>query len=248
MNDDYQGKAVLVTGAASGLGRATAIAAAKAGAKVFAVDRDEAGLAATAAEVPGSIETRVADLSDPAACKPVVEDAVAALGRLDLLCNVAGIARMHNVADVTPAEWRQIIDVNLTAPFFMSQAAIPHLLNSEGAIVNVASSASFQGQAYMVPYGASKSAVMGMTQAMAMEFTHAPIRINAVAPSGMNTPMASAGYMEPPEGFDMGLLQRYVGMREKADPATIADFILYVGSNPSFHGACLKIDQGATAG
>ncbi|EQA99996.1 hypothetical protein L485_13865 [Sphingobium baderi LL03] len=253
MGHDYTGKAALVTGAASGLGQATALALVRAGCGVLAVDVAAEGLAATAAAAqagPGSIQTLTADLSDLERCAAVVEKAVGAFGRLDLLCNIAGIARMDYIAAVTPEQWRRIIDINLAAPFFLSQAALPHLIETKGGIVNVASSAGIQGQAYMSPYSASKAGLIGLTKAMAMELIHAPVRINAVAPAGMKTPMAAPGHLVPPEGFSVDLLMRYAGIREQADPEAVADFILYVGSGRGafFHGACLSMDQGQTAG
>ena len=251
MQHDYAGKAAIVTGAASGLGRATALALARAGAGVLAVDLSAEGLAAmTAAAGTDAMLGITTDLSRLEECRTVVDRAVAAFGRIDLLCNVAGIARMDHVADVTVDQFRRMIDINLAAPFFLSQAALPHLVESGGAIVNVASSAGFQGQAYMAPYCASKAGLIALTKAMAMEFIHAPVRINAIAPAGMNTPMAAPGYMMPPEGFSLDLLGRYSGIREKAEPEAVADFILYVGSGKGafFHGACLSMDQGQTAG
>lgn len=251
MQHDYKGKAAIVTGAASGLGRATALGLVRAGARVLAVDVTADGLAATAAEAASdNIRTLAADLSRLEGCASVVEQAVSAFGRLDLLCNVAGIARMDHVADVTIDQFRRMVDINLAAPFFLSQAALPHLVETQGAIVNVASSAGIQGQAYMVPYSATKAGLIGLTKAMAMEFIHAPVRINAIAPAGMNTSMAAPGYMTPPEGFALDLLGRYSGIRDKAEPEVMADFILYVGSGQGafFHGACLSMDQGQTAG
>ncbi|CAN5309217.1 SDR family oxidoreductase [soil metagenome] len=253
MGHDYAGKVALVTGAASGLGRATTLALVQSGANVLAVDLASEGLATTATEAaggPGSIQTLTADISRLEGCAAIVDKAVALFGRLDLLCNIAGIARMEYIADVTPDLWRRMIDVNLSAPFFLSQAALPHLLETKGAIVNVASSAGIQGQAYMGPYSASKSGLIGLTKAMAMEYIHEPVRINAIAPAGMKTPMAAPGTLVPPEGFSLDLLMRYAGIREMAEPEAIADFILYVGSGRGgfFHGACLSMDQGQTAG
>jgi NAD(P)-dependent dehydrogenase (short-subunit alcohol dehydrogenase family) len=252
MQHDYLGKVALVTGAASGLGRATAHALSEAGADVFAVDINQAALEETMREAGGAGRMHIlaADLSNLAGCAAIVEQATTVFGQLDLLCNIAGIARMERMSDVTPEQWRRLVDINLSAPFFLAQAALPHLTRTKGAIVNVASNAGLQGLAYMTAYCASKAGLVGLTKAMAMEFMHAPVRINAIAPAGMNTPMSAPGALTPPEGFEADLLNRYVGMRGPSDPEAVADFILYVGSGRGafFHGACLSMDQGQTAG
>lgn len=249
MKLDFTGKVALVTGAASGLGKATATAFSAAGASVFLVDVQE-GVHAVASELGPNAAGHVADLSQLDKCADIVVAAVARFGQLDVLCNVAGIAWMDHVANVTPQRWHKLIDINLGALFFLSQAALPHLLERNGAIVNVASSAGTQGQAYMVPYSASKAGVIGMTKAMAMEFMHKPVRINAVAPAGMKTPMTAGGVVVPPEGAEMDLIVRYHGFREMAEPESIANMILFAASDaaPNLHGSCLGVDQGQLAG
>lgn len=247
----FTGKAVLVTGAASGLGRATAIRFAEQGALLCIVDVNAGGLAETAKLVADAGSTSViwsGDLGQPANCATAVDVAVKAYGRLDVLCNVAGILRFHALADVTPADWSQLLAVNLTAPFFMIQAAMPHLLKSEGNIVNVASTAAFVGQSYTAPYGATKAAIVSLTKSLAMEFMKSPVRINAVAPGGMMTPMALGAQF--PEGADMDMITRYCGFRPPSDPQEIADLILFVASDraKSVHGACYMADNGITAG
>lgn len=249
MNTDMTGKVALVTGAASGLGRATALKLAEAGAQLMLVDVNEAGLAETAGLLGGAaVITRVADLSDPAACKAAVDAALERFGRLDALCNVAGLIYLANTPEMPLDRYQRTIDVNLTAPFLLSQAAIPHLLETNGAIVNVASSASYIGEAYAAAYCASKWGLVGMTKAMAMEFQKKPIRINAVAPGGMVTNIA-AGFV-PPEGCDFELLKRFSGMRGTVEVDDVADMILLLASEAGrgFHGACLSIDAGITAG
>jgi len=249
MDHDFSGKAALVTGAASGLGKVTAQKLAAAGAKVLLVDISPE-VERVAAEIGSPATAFVADLSDLSGAGAVVAKAVARMGRLDVLCNVAGIAFMSHVAELTPEQWQRTMNINVGAVYFLAQAAIPHLIEAKGAIVNVASSAGIQGQAYMVHYSASKAAVIGMTKALAMEFIHAPIRINAIAPSGMFTPMGPGGYVTPPEGADLSLITRYSGLRPAADPAVVADMILVAASDhmANLHGSCISIDQGATAG
>jgi NAD(P)-dependent dehydrogenase (short-subunit alcohol dehydrogenase family) len=248
-NLNLSGKVALVTGAASGLGRATAVKLAAEGARLWLVDVAAEGLAQTVEQL-GSADVRseVADLSDPAACHAVVARAVEAYGRLDALCNVAGLIYLANTPDMPRDRYERTIDVNLNAPFFLSQAAIPHLLETNGAIVNVASCASYIGEAYAAAYCASKWGLVGMTKAMAMEFQKKPIRINAVAPGGMMTNIA-ANYV-PPEGCDIELLKRFSGMRGLVEVQDVADLIVLLASEAGrgFHGATLSIDAGITAG
>ena len=248
MNTDMTGKAALITGAASGLGRETALKLAAAGASVCIVDVNADGLAETAGMIPGDVLVEVANLADPAACKAVVEAAVARFGRLDALCNVAGLIYLANSPDMPLDQYQRTIDVNLHAPFHLSKAAIPHLLESGGAIVNVASSAAFIGEAYAAAYCASKWGILGMTKAMAMEFSKKNIRINAVAPGGMMTNIA-ANFV-PPEGCDFELIKRFSGLRGTVEVADVADMILLLSSpaGRGYHGACINIDAGITAG
>ncbi|MCJ2178927.1 SDR family NAD(P)-dependent oxidoreductase [Novosphingobium album (ex Hu et al. 2023)] len=251
MNTDMTGKAALITGAASGLGRATALKFAAAGADLWLADVNAAGLEETVAMLADSGSTighEVVDLSDPEACMQAVVAAVARFGRLDALCNVAGLIYLANTPQMPLDQYQRTIDVNLSAPFHLSQAAIPHLLESHGAIVNVASSAAHIGEAYAAAYCASKWGILGMTKAMAMEFQKAPIRINAVAPGGMVTNIA-ANFV-PPEGCDFDLIKRFSGMRGTVEVADVADMILMLASEAGrgFHGACIDIDAGITAG
>src|SRR5579862_4530187 len=211
---NMKGKAVLVTGAASGLGRATALALGRAGADVCVVDVNEAGLEETAGQLRAlgaKALVQAADLSRANNCREAVATAVAAFGRLDALCNVAGIIIFAHSAEMREADWEKTIAVNLSAPFYLSQAAIPHLLDKNGAIVNVTSSAAFVGEAYVAAYCATKAGLTHMTKAMAMEFMHKPIRINAVAPGGMMTNIAST--LKMPEDVDYTLIKRFSGLR-----------------------------------
>ena len=251
MNTQMTGKVALVTGAASGLGRATALAFADAGADLWLVDVNADGLAETVALLADSgraVGSEAVDLADPASCGQTVARAVAELGRLDALCNVAGLIYLANTPEMPIDQYRRTIDVNLSAPFHLSQAAIPFLLESEGAIVNVASSAAHIGEAYAAAYCASKWGVLGMTKAMAMEYQKKPIRINAVAPGGMVTNIAAN--FRPPDGCDFELIKRFSGMRGTVEVADVAAMIVMLSSEAGrgFHGACIDIDNGITAG
>ncbi|MFC3173660.1 SDR family NAD(P)-dependent oxidoreductase [Novosphingobium bradum] len=248
---DMSGKAALVTGAASGLGRAAAIRLAEAGADVALVDLNADGLAETARAVEAAGRKALVhptDLSVAENAAAAVAAAVAAFGGLDALCNVAGVIYFAHSDEMDPVLWNRTIAVNLTAPFLLSKAAIPHLLERKGAIVNVTSSAAFIGEAYAAAYCASKAGLANLTKAMAMEYIKKPIRINAVAPGGMATSI-SAG-LKMPEGADMELLKRFMPVRGLVEVDDVADMILYLASEAGrgLHGTCITMDQGITAG
>jgi NAD(P)-dependent dehydrogenase (short-subunit alcohol dehydrogenase family) len=155
---DMTGRVALVTGAAAGLGQATAIRLAEVGADVAIIDIAEAGLATTAAAIEGLGRKALIlplDLSERPNCRLAVEQTVAAFGRLDALCNVAGVMLPGPTAEMTDEEWDLTMAVNLEAPFFLIRASIPHLLEAKGAIVNVSSCAAFQGLAYFAAYCAT---------------------------------------------------------------------------------------------
>ncbi len=246
---EMKGKVAIVTGAASGLGRATAIKLAEAGADLCIVDvneerlRETAGLLGTA-----QVLIHAANLADPDACAAIVPAALAKFGRLDALCNIAGIIRMAHSHDMPRDHYLQTIAINLNAPWFLSQAAIPHLLENNGAIVNCCSSAAFIGEAYAAAYCASKAGLMNMTKALAMEYSRKSIRINAVAPGGMMTNISDG--MTFPSEAEMDLVARYSGMRGLVEVDDVADLIVILASpaGRSYHGACVSIDAGITAG
>ncbi len=140
----FEDKAILVTGAASGIGRAVAERLASEGGRVVCADLNESGNEETAESIRkagGQAQAHACDVSDPAACQQLVSSTVEALGRLDILCNVAGIGLNGHATDITPEQWNRVIAVNLSGTFFTCQAAIPHLLETQGAIVNAGSSA-----------------------------------------------------------------------------------------------------------
>jgi len=248
---DMKGKAALVTGAASGLGRATALTLAHAGADVCLVDINANGLQETAAqirEVGTRAHTHVVDLADIDNCRDAVQTAVETFGRLDSLCNVAGVIILTHSTEMLAADWEKTMAINLSAPFFLSQAAIPHLLETEGAIVNVTSCAAFIGEAYLAAYCATKAGLTHMTKALAMEYVHKPIRINAVAPGGMMTGLAMN--MKMPEDADLSLFKRFSPLRGVVEIEEVAEMVAYLASDAAqgYHGACISIDRGITAG
>ncbi|WP_235055790.1 SDR family NAD(P)-dependent oxidoreductase [Yinghuangia soli] len=247
----FHGSTALITGAASGIGRATALRLAAEGARVFAVDIAADGLADTAesaAGLAGEIVTRVTDVADREECFAAVAEAVATYGHLDVLGNIAGIARAEHVLEVSEAHYRRMMAVNTDACFFLAQAAIPHLLETGGNIVNVASNAGLMGQAYTVAYCMSKGALVQMTRSLAWEFIQTPLRVNAIAPGGVETALVSG--FQVPSDVDFSLMARYGTPRPMAQAEDVAALFCFVASDEArnINGAVLSTDSGVTAG
>ncbi len=250
-NTEFEDKVVIVTGAASGLGRATALAFAGEGAKLVLADVDVAGLDATMVQVEslgGQAISVPTDISDAAACLALAPKAVESFGKLDVACNVAGAFAFGHATAITPQAWDKIHNVNVRGPFFIIQGAMPHLIESAGAVVNVASASAFLGHAYLTHYASSKAALVNLTKSLAMEYMHTPVRINAIAPGGINTAMTATPSI--PEGLDFSLLARYTPLRGSSEPEDLTDLILMLAGprGKSMHGACLNADRGITAG
>ena len=260
-NARFAGRVVLVTGAGSGLGRATALAVAAAGGRVVAADLSADGLAETAGlasgdaattEVGGSVDTVVGDVSTQAGAKAIVEQAVATGGGLDVLINVAGVLRNGYFTEMTEADVSIVLGVNLIGTMWMCQAAVAHLIESAeagrgGNIVNIASIAGLMGQAYHALYCASKAAVVNLTRSLAMEYIKTPLRVNALAPGGIKTPMSRAVVF--PDDVDFDLIRPYMGFRKMSQPAEIAAVVLFVASDAAsaMTGSIVSADSGLTA-
>jgi meso-butanediol dehydrogenase / (S,S)-butanediol dehydrogenase / diacetyl reductase len=247
----FEGKVALLTGAASGIGRATAVRLAAEGASVFAVDIAEQGLDELAEEVSsagGTLRTRVGSIGERSECVAAVAECVAGFGRLDVLGNIAGVSRADHVVDVTEEDYRRMFAVNVDGPFFLCQAAVPHLIESRGNIVNIASNAGLMGTAYTVAYSMTKGAVVQLTRSLAMELSKSPVRVNAIAPGGVTTGLTKAFHI--PEGVDLDLMQPYMGFRGMAEPEDIAGLFAFVASEDgrSIHGSIIASDLGLTAG
>lgn len=246
--DRFAGKVIIVTGASSGLGAACARLFAAQGAHVFAIGRDKARLDQVADEAAGEVTTHIADLSDPDACAQAVAACVAAHGRLDVLVNNAGRHDFRITTEVTAQQWSHDLAVNLDSVFFTSQAALPHLLESGGNIVNVASVAGVLGEAYSAAYTAAKHGVVGMTKALAVEYARTPVRINCICPGGMDTPQAHT--IDVPEGADWELIMRVAALRGFMSADQVAQTVAFLASDEAsaVHGSIITVDQGHTAG
>ncbi|MGD0881344.1 MAG: SDR family NAD(P)-dependent oxidoreductase [Acidimicrobiales bacterium] len=243
----FSGRKVLVTGGASGIGRCTALRLADEGAAVVAVDVNAEALARVAAEadgLSGSIVARPGDVSTEIGVKELVSGAVATLGSLDVVVNVAGVLSFSHSHEVTLDEWNRLIAVNLTGTFLVCRESLPHLLASKGNIVNLASTASHAGQPWAVAYSASKGGVLAMTRELAIEYAEQGLRCNSVSPGAIDTPITLA--FELPEGANAKLLRRVSPLGPFGTPEGIAAAIAFVASDEASHmnGADIRIDGG----
>ncbi|MGV0659872.1 SDR family NAD(P)-dependent oxidoreductase, partial [Mycolicibacterium pulveris] len=204
------GKVALVTGASAGLGAAVAQLFAQRGATVFGIARDAERMAAVFEDVPGG-EYASVDVTSSQACREAVSQCVEAFGRLDVLVNVAGFHQMRHTTAVTDEEWDRDLAVNLDGPFYLCRAALPHLLETGGNIVNVASIAGVEGEVYSAGYCAAKHGLIGLTRALAVEYTKERIRVNAICPGGM--PTAQTTEFTAPENADWDLIMRIASPR-----------------------------------
>jgi NAD(P)-dependent dehydrogenase (short-subunit alcohol dehydrogenase family) len=245
-NDRFEGKAVLVTGGGSGIGRAAAQRMASEGARVRIGDVDEAGLATTAAEHP-RISTARCDVSDEASVKDFVAAAAVDLGGIDVVVNMAGILIFENSHELSLHDWQRIIDVNLTGTFLVCREALPHLVTSKGVIVNAASTAAHIGQPWSAAYCASKGAILSMTRALAVEYGRKGVRVNSVSPGAIETPIMEAFHF--PEGADQSLLARTMPLGAAGQPADAAAAIAYLASDEAHYlnGSDLRVDGATTA-
>jgi meso-butanediol dehydrogenase/(S,S)-butanediol dehydrogenase/diacetyl reductase len=245
--NQLSGKVALVTGASSGLGAAVAQLFADRGAKVFGIARDCDRMAEVFAQVPGGRYALV-DITDTDACRQAVAHCVAEFRQLDVLVNVAGAHSMRHTQSMTDDDWDHDLAVNLHGPFRLCHAALPHLLEVGGNIVNVASIAGLEGQAYSAGYCAAKHGLIGLTRALAVEFTAQRLRVNAVCPGGMLTPQVTD--FAAPEDADYSLIMRVASPRGLMDPADVAKLIAFLASDDAaaIHGAVYSADNGKSAG
>ncbi|MSO90558.1 MAG: SDR family oxidoreductase [Acetobacteraceae bacterium] len=246
MSDRMRGRRVLITGGASGIGRATALMLHKAGATVAVLDRSADAATEVAAACNG--HAIVADVSNEASVRQAVDAAATKLDGLDGVVNAAGIFDPAMMMETDLALWQRTFAVNMTGVFLVCKAAVPHLRRAgKGSIVNIASGVGLQPTgAGGAAYAASKAGVIGLTRSIAAELAPA-IRVNAVCPGAVETPM-TAGFLRNADGIvDPAIASRYA-MRRPAQPEEIAEGILFLlGHEASFvTGVALAVDGGRT--
>ena len=252
-----EGRKALVTGAASGIGRATAARLAEEGAFVFCVDIQAEAAEETAKQINGrggKAFSTALDVADRSACVTAVDAARDALGGLDLLANVAGILRPGHTHEQDPNIFDLTIAINLTGTFNMCRATLPHFLENDAkpdggcTIVNIASAAALQGVPYNAAYGASKAGVLGLSKALASEYARQEIRVNAICPGGVSTPMTAAGF--PVDNIDPAFFARIAPqMPTIGQPEEIAALVAYISSPEArfMTGSGITIDGGQLA-
>jgi NAD(P)-dependent dehydrogenase (short-subunit alcohol dehydrogenase family) len=252
----FDGKSVLITGATRGIGAATARAFAELGANLLLTGRDEvcgAEVLASIADADGEAAFVAADLREPTTGDALVADAVARYGQLDVLVNNAGIIYRVTAEETTDEQWRDTMAVNVDAVMKFSRAAVRVMKHQAGggAIVNVASDASFVGGQRSAAYCASKGAVIQLTRAMALDHAAQGIRVNSVCPTDVETPMLAGEARQlgtTPEAY-FAEAAKAVPMGRIAQPEDVANAIVFLASDRAsfITGTGLLVDGGATA-
>ena len=246
----FDNKVALITGAASGIGRAAAERLAQEGAAVFCVDIQKPALdelVAALRQKGAQAEAFVCDASDEQQVKACVARCVATYKKLDVLCNIAGILRFANTHEMPLNTFELVMKVNVTSTFLFCREALPELIKTEGNIVNTASTAAYQGLPWGAAYSASKSAILGMTRSIAVDYASHNVRANCVAPGDILTSIM--GNNSFPDGADLSILRRVSSLTGPKGPDVIAGAIAMLASEDGIHitGECVRIDGGMLA-
>ncbi|MEC3915145.1 SDR family NAD(P)-dependent oxidoreductase [Nocardia sp. CDC160] len=250
----FEGRRVVITGAGSGIGRATVHRILAEGGQVVGADVNEAGLAETAKQAAEKgnadrLTTVKIDIADEESVKAGVAAAVETLGGIDALINAAGILRSAHTHEMPLADFNKIITVNLTGTFLMIREALPQLLESDkGVIVNFTSTSAFFAHPYMSAYAASKGGIMSMTHALAAEYSKQGLRVVAVAPGSISSDMTDGRGPGLPEDADLSLFMKLIpGIGQGfASPDTVAGVVAMLASDDGafITGTEIRIDGG----
>ncbi len=243
----FTDKVVLVTGAGSGIGRASALRIAGEGGSVFCVDLNREAVEATVADITaegGEATARVCDVSDEASVQEGVQACLERYGSLYGVVNMAGILRFDDTQELQTSHWQQVIDINLTGTMFLCRAVLPHLVKTKGSIVNAASTAALSGLPCGLAYSASKGGVLAMTRSIAVEYAKRGVRANCVCPGDINTGMTDNIVF--PETMDFELMPRIMSLTGVQAPEVVAGVIAMLVSEDGVHitGEDIRVDGG----
>jgi len=246
----FEDRVVIVTGAAGGIGQASAERIAQESGRVVCVDVQSEAVELTAKQIRESGGEAIAvtcDVSDPAAVTSTVARAIAEYGKLDSLCNIAGILHFDNTHELTLEKWNKVLAVNLTGAFLMSQTALPHLLATRGNIVNMSSTAGIAGHPWTAAYSASKGGLLALTYTFAVEYGKQGLRANAICPGSIKTAMHDQ--FQLPEGADGKLLYRIMPLDTFRGPEAAASLVAFLASDDAAHinGESVRVDGGTLA-
>jgi len=251
---DFSRKRVLVTGGTSGMGEATAIAFADAGADVMISGRNQQrahNITHRASGAVGSIDFILGDICQSGQCNHIVEHTVNILGGLDILVNSAGIIYHATAENTTDAQWLETMNVNVNGMFYVCRAALPHLKSDGGTIVNIASDAALTGSHHLTAYCSSKGAVLQMTRAMALDYAKFGIRIVPICPGDVDTPMLRGEFRDRGLDLETGLAEsaQSVPLNRVCSAEEVAHMVLYAASDSArfITGYPLVLDGGNRA-
>ena len=245
--DRFTEKVIIVTGAGSGIGMACAMRLGEEGASILALDVNEAGLSELSSQLNEhriSHATRICDISNEQAVNDAVAYCIEKFSKIDVLVHMAGMLRFDHTHDLTLDNWQKIMNINITGTFLLSKAVLPHLLVTEGNIVNAASTAALSGLPNGAAYSASKGAVLAFTRSIAVEYAKRGVRANCICPGDIKTNMTAN--VDFPEGMDHALLARAMSISGPKGVETVAGVVAMLASIDGAHitGEDIRVDGG----